>query len=192
MAAPLTKHETSDACVVQVSGSAPDGSPILAVLAKRTYRFTPKRPLAIADAQLPLRIAPLFDTEGKDPTLMLADADTYPLKPLTDVVVRGHVYPEKKTVSHAAVRVGDVVKTIVAYGDRRAYRTPEGRIAFSAAEPFEKIPLSYAHAYGGRDARAEAKNPWPLKGLAPHVDPKQLDVGAHSPYLYARNRHGRG
>jgi hypothetical protein len=190
--APLTKHEGSGETVVQVSGAAPDGSPILAVLAKRTYRFTPRRPLAVAEEQLAIRVAPVFDAVGADPTLMLADADTYPLKLLTDVVVRGHVYPERKTFSHAAVRVGDLVKAIVAQGDRRAYKTPGGRIAFSEAEPFEKIPLSYAHAYGGRDARAEAKNPWPLKGLAPHVDAKLLDVAAHSPYLYARNRHGRG
>ncbi len=186
------KHEGPSATVVQVSGVAPDGSPILAVLAKRTYRFTPKRTLAVAEEQLAIRVAPVFDTDGPDPTLMLADADTYPMKPLTDVVVRGHVYPERKTFSHATVRVGEVVKALVAHGDRRAYRTPGGQIAFSEPEPFEKIPLSYAHAYGGCDARAEAKNPWPLKGLAPHVDAKLLDVAAHSPYRYARNRHGRG
>jgi hypothetical protein len=186
------KHDQPGPTVLQTSGVAADDSMILAVLAKRTYALAPARDLVVADEQLPLRLAPAFDTEGPDPTLLLTDADVYPYKLLTDVVVRGHVYPEKKTYSNAAVRVGDTVKSIFAHGDRRAYRSGDGRIVFTSPEPFDKIPLSYARAYGGRDARAEAKNPWPLKGLAPHVAPENVDVAAHSPYLYARNRHGRG
>ena len=186
-------HTAPGETVLQMSGVSADDAMILAVVAKRTYRLTPGRSaLAVADQQLPLRLTPVFDEKGPDPTLLVADADIYPLKLLTDVVVRGHVYPEKKTYGHAEVRVGDVVKSIVAYGDRRASRAHDGRIVFSAPEAFEKMPLTYDRAYGGRDARAEAKHPWPLKALAPHVEPRHLDVAAHSPYLYARNRHGRG
>ena len=187
------KHTAPGKTVLQTSGMAADDSLVLAVLAKRTYRFTPGRSeLSVADEQQPLRLVPVFDTDGPDPTLLVTDTDAYPFKLLTDIVVRGHVYPEKKTYGHAAVRVGDVVKSLVAYGDRKAYRAHDGRILFSAPEAFDKIPLSYARAYGGRDARSEEKNPWPLKRAIPHVDPQHVDIAAHSPYLYARNRNGCG
>lgn len=193
MAKAKAKHTAPSETVLQTSGVAADDGNILAVLAKRTYRFTPGRAeLTVADEQLALRLAPAFDSEGPDPTLLVTDTDLYPFKLLTDLVVRGHVYPEKKSYGHAAVRVGDVTKSLVAYGDRKAYRAHDGRILFSAPEAFDKIPLTYARAYGGRDARSEAKNPWPLKRAAPHVEPKHVDVAAHSPYLYARNRHGCG
>jgi hypothetical protein len=191
--APKLKEKAPSETVLQTSGVSADDSLILAVLAKRTYRFTPGRAeLALADEQLPLRLAPSFDSDGPDPTLLLTDADIYPFKLLTDVVVRGHLYPEKKSYGHASVRVGDAVKSLVGYGDRKAYRAQDGHIVFTAPEAFDKIPLTYARAYGGRDARSEAKSPWPLKRAAPHVDPKEVDVAAHSPYLYARNRHGCG
>ena len=56
----------------------------------------------------------------------------------------------------AVVRVGATVKSILVYGDRRCTRTAAGGLTISSAEPITAIPLCYTHAYGGRDAVAEA------------------------------------
>jgi hypothetical protein len=186
------KYDAPSETITQLSGVDAADESILAVLAKRSYKLTPGNTLLTrADEQAPLRPAPVFD-DGADKTLLVADADVYPFKLLTDVVVRGHVYPEKKTYAHAEVRVGRFVKSLVAIGDRNAKLGHDGRVLFSEPNAFDKVPLTYDRAYGGRDARAEEKNPWPMKELSPYVDPKIVDIAAHSPYLYPRNRHGRG
>ena len=176
---------------MQLSASLPHhGHPILAVLAKRTYAISPWGICEPAPEQLALRIAPVFDPARRD--LFIADVETYPWKELTDVVVRGHAYPgDSPTEVRAEVIVGQFAKALAVCGDRRCARAPDGRIRFSEPEPFERIPLEYDRAYGGWDQPTEALRGHPLAALAPYIQ-ENTDLHAYSPFVYPRNRHGRG
>jgi hypothetical protein len=121
----------------------------------------------------------------------VTDVETYPWKYLTDVVVRGHVYPQTKSHAQAEVQVPPFAKVLSVSGDRRCVRGPDGRVRFSSPEPFEKIPLEYDRAYGGIDKRSEIKHRVLWKALEPYMD-KPVDLAAYSLYAYPRNRHGRG
>jgi hypothetical protein len=173
----------------QISGNGPGWKVMLMVLAKRTYTLTPGKPCIPADEQLPIRITPIFDPARGN--LLIADVETYPWKELTDVVVRGHVYSFLKTQVEAAVSVPPFVKALSVQGDRRCVRDADGRVRFSDPEPFEKMPLEYDRAYGGRDRWTEARrgNRWSL--LAPYAQ-ENTDLDAYNPFVYPRNRHGRG
>jgi len=181
---------TPSAVAFQLSAFGPGKQRILAVLAKRTYRLAHRRRCVPADEQLPLRLTPLFDVDRRN--LLITDVDTYPWKFLTDVVIRGHVYAgELKTSVRAEVAVGSVVKALSVFGDRRCTRGVDGQIKFSDPEPFEKIPLEYDRAYGGWDELTEARRGHPLAPLAGHAQ-ENTDLRAYSPFVYPRNRHGRG
>ena len=174
--------------VVQLAGLSPSGEPILSVLAKRTYSVVPGRPLVLAAEQLPLRGEPVVDPEREG--LMLLDEDTYPFKLRTDVVVRGHVYGNGKSEVTAEVGVGDVTLKILALGDRRVERAG-GTITFGPAAAFDRIPLEHDRAYGGHDRRAEEKQGHPFAKLKPYLL-ANTSLLAYSPFVYPRNRHGRG
>jgi hypothetical protein len=178
-----------DPTAFQLSGNGPGWQVMLVVLAKRTYALAPDGPCVPADEQLPIRITPIFD--AKRDNLLIADVETYPFKLLTDVVVRGHVYPGSRTQVDAGVSVPPVVKALSVQGDRRCVRGAGGRLCFSEPAPFEKMPLEYDRAYGGWDRRCEARrgNRWSL--LAPYAQ-ENTDLRAYNPYIYPRNRHGRG
>ena len=174
----------------QLSAIAPGEGCTLAVLAKRTYTLAPGKPCALADVQEPLRTQPVFDAARRN--LFVADVETYPFKHLTDVVVRGHAYANgSRAESRAEVRVGPFTKTLVVIGDRQCTRAPDGQLRFSSPSRFEKIPLSYDRAYGGWDEAAEKRRGHPWARLAPYLAPN-TDLHAYSPYVYPRNRHGRG
>jgi hypothetical protein len=177
------------ATAFQLSGNGPGWQVMLVVLAKRTYTIAPDRPCVLAPEQLPIRITPVFDP--KRGNLLITDVETYPWKQLTDVVVRGHVYPGSSTRVDAEVSVPPFVKRLSVNGDRRCARGADGRVRFSDPEPFEKMPLEYDRAYGGWDQRCEARrgNRWSL--LAPYAQ-ENFDPQAYNPFVYPRNRHGRG
>jgi hypothetical protein len=174
---------------LQISAFDPERRSILVVLAKRTYTFVPGQPCEVAPEQLALRTQPVFDADRGN--LLITDVETYPWKLLTDVVVRGHVYPEGKGYANAEVRVAPFVKTLSVHGDRCCTRAADGRVLFSEPEPFEKMPLEYDRAYGGWDKRSEARRGNRWSALAPYAQ-EGSDLHAYNPFVYPRNRHGRG
>jgi len=175
------------ACVAQLSTTDERGAPLLSVLVKRTYVLDGDA-CVIAPEQvplLPLRVDP------EEPEVVLDEADIWPLKRLTDIVVRGHAYPQgQRGEGSASVGIGELTKEIAVIGDRRAslYR---GRVVFSDPAPVQKVPLRYSHAYGGVDRVAEAKYGNPCEALKPHLSP-MLKGWKHSPYRYPRNGVGKG
>ena len=176
----------------QLSAAAPDAPFVLAVLAKRTYTLRPGAPCVLADEQLPLRTEAVFDASRRN--LFVADAETYPFKHLTDVVVRGHAYAHAaggRTSVRAEVRVGPYTKALHVTGDRRCARGADGQLRFSSPERFERMPLGYDRAYGGWDEVAEKRHGHPWAPLAKYLQPG-TDLAAYSPFVYPRNRHGRG
>lgn len=181
--------------VMPLSSQDDHGHDVLCVVAKRTYRLDVQpgsnKPAEcmIAYEQLPLHT---LMVDPADPEIVLQDADIYPLKPLTDIVVRGHAYAHGGAARlTASVTVGPTTKNLAITGDRQCTLSATGQILFSDPTPFEKIPLTYGHAYGGVDKVTEAKYGNPYAEILPYVS-EHLRTSRHSPYRYPRNGVGRG
>lgn len=192
-----TPMETpKDRATLQVSGRDAEGNWILSGLAKRTYLIDPKGRCVPSREPCGLVLDPVYP-EGND-DLLLHDIDTWPYKPQTNVILLGHAYNHPGLPSFdAAIRLEKAFKAIRVIGDRRATLTSDGRIAFSTPTRLDKVPLSYALAYGGRDAVTEAVRGNPVAELQPYLpavafpDPGAA-VAAASPFVYPRNPSGRG
>jgi hypothetical protein len=187
----MTVHAPAGTAV-QMSGRDEAGRWILSVLAKRTYALGANGEVALHDVQRPLLSEPRYD----DATLVLEeDMDTWPYKPLTDVVVLGHAYNHRaRPTFSAGVSIGGTAKLVAVCGDRACAMGPDGRVIFSEPTVSERVPLSYARAYGGRDTAAEAAHGNPVELLRPFLPPETdpAVVSAASPFVYPRNPAGRG
>lgn len=177
---------------IQISARDSAGAWILSVVAKRTYSFRSGRCVP-AEQQIPLVVEPLYDKATG--TVLEVDTDLWPFKPLTDVVVNGHAYnhPGRPAFS-IGVRVDRTSKLVQVFGDRRASLGVNGQVLFSKPTMLEKVPLSYAYAYGGRDAVTEASYGNPVEALKPYLGPETTDqqISAASPFVYPKNPAGRG
>jgi hypothetical protein len=184
----LKTTEWTDQVVVQ-SGQIDDETPLLSMLVKRTYTLVPGRGCVVAAEQLPF-LGLTIDPD--EPEAVVTEYDIYPYKPLTDVVVRGHVHaPRKATRMTASVSVGPVTKELLVHGDRTCSRSHTGEIELSPPAEFERMPLSYRNAYGGSDLVALAKygNPYDeYKVYAPPIAQRSR----HTPFRYPRNGIGKG
>lgn len=162
----------------------------LSVLVKRTYAVSDDGACTIADEQEPLTED--MESPPDDKNLIERDLDLIPLKQRTDVIVRGHAYSDGKAGVVASVAIGSRRKSVLVVGDRRATLSETGGIVFSKAEPFDKMPVSFARAYGGRDHVAEKKYGNPFAMLAPFLAGTHIDTDNQSPYVYPKNPCGRG
>ena len=175
--------------VLQVSGFDPEARPILSVLVKRTYQILPDGRANPASEQLPLRLD--IENDEDNPRRFHRDTDAYPFKVRTDVVVHGAVEGRGRPSTTASVRVGNTLKAIAVFGDRKVALTGTGRLLFSDPEPIEKIPLRYDRAYGGIDQAAHDRHGNPVEALNKYMNPP-FDPFLASPYLYPRNHVGVG
>jgi hypothetical protein len=168
------------------------GSPptnYLSVIAKRSYNLDRYGRIVVADEQEPLLA--MSGDEARDGCLE-HDSDIWPSKPLTDVVIQGHLYPSSITARFTArVQIGPIVKDLLVTGDRRATLAGDGRIVFSRPEAIDKVPLTYAHAYGGIDRVTEERYGNPMMVFDAFRRP-ELQPEYHSPFIYPRNAAGRG
>lgn len=169
---------------------AHEGKYYLSVLAKRSYAIDPRGRLTPAAAQEPL--LNISGDKARDGCVE-HDADLYPYKPLTDIVVQGHAWPQRPGMTSfvARVEVAGVRKELLVTGDRKATLSRTGAIVLSQPAPIEKVPLTYAHAYGGIDRVAEAKYGNPMMAFDKYRRP-ELQPEYHSPFIYPRNAAGRG
>jgi hypothetical protein len=186
----MPKIDAPDPIARQVSGFDPDGRPILAVLFKQTFRVLPDGRLDVAEP------VPLAEDLRGDPDTgrLLQDTDLYPHKLATDMVVRGHAHApgsRPRARFEAAVRIGPHAKVLLVLGDRFC-TSAGGRTVFSDPMPVEKVPLAYTHAYGGRDAVAEAKYGNPYLAYQSFMVGLNWDLSQASPFLYPRNPFGSG
>jgi len=182
------------ATVQQVSSRDPAGIGfLLSVVAKRTYTVADGGVCAASQRQLPLVTSPEWSPE--DANLLLADMDVLPLKPRTDIVLMGHAYSDGAAQSkglEVRLRVGRREKTVLVVGPRRCALSATGALVISAAGSFERMPLDFRHAYGGRDRAAEARYGNPLAPLEPFVEGTGVSTSNQSPYLYPKNPCGKG
>lgn len=157
---------------IVLPGQTPDGSPILSVLLKRSFRIVPGAPAV----QLP-QARPLVpgDRHFGDPmnSTVAHESDHVPFKPRTDVVIHAQAYAPggvpapQVTVS---IVVGTARKNLLVTGDRTAHYQERGAPRFSDPVPFTAMQMRYERAYGGVDVRSDP-------GMA---------------CAYARNHLGRG
>lgn len=156
-----------------IPGTAPDGAPILSVLGKGTFKFANGKAAEPDEEQFPFLDADEYVGQGNpvtDPVRLESDLVAY--KPMTDVIFLAHAHaPKGHKVPQAdvGVQVGSARKIFRVFGDRKAYVTGSG-LAFSAPVPFERMPIDYSLAYGGKDEKSE-------EGI---------------PYTYMKNPLGRG
>ena len=185
------KAAAAPGTAIQISARDAEGRWILSVLAKRTYSFRSGR-CTVDDQQRPLVVEPVYDEAA---SVLEADTDLWPFKPFTDIVVSGHAYNHRSVPAFSiGVRVDRTSKLVQVCGERRASVGFDGRILFSRPTTLEKLPLSYAYAYGGRDAVTEAAYGNPVEALKPYLGPETTDaqIAAASPFVYPKNPAGRG
>jgi hypothetical protein len=178
------------AAVQQLSAAGPNGQWLLSVVAKRTYTVTDGGRCVPEGEQLPLSSD--IEESAESPGLVEQDLDLYPVKPLTDVIIKARAYAGRaRTSLEATIRIGRVEKRVLVVGDRRCSMSATGRVVFSEPEPFEVMPMSFDRAYGGRDRAAEAKHGNPFEALKPFLG-VELNMDNQSPYVYPKNPCGRG
>lgn len=126
------------------------GREVLVVLVKATLLVDTSGRLTPASEQAPLQLADAFHGEPGTSSVRY-ESDLAPEKPGTDIVVLGHAYPPGRRESevHVSVRVGPVRATIAVFGDRTWARP-------GAPAPFDRMPLVYERAFGGRDESADS------------------------------------
>jgi hypothetical protein len=142
-----------------VPGHAPDGSPILSVLGKRTYRFANGGVASPDDSeQIPFLEADEFWGSGNPASdAPKLESDLVAYKPMTDVVLLAKAQaPKGRPVPQLSVgvQVGAARKILQVTGDRKVIVTGTG-FEFSDPKPFEEMPLDYSRAYGGKDDKSE-------------------------------------
>jgi len=145
-----------------------DGAEIWLVAVKATFDFNLEGRSKLAEHQEEVKRSIEFFGDP-DKTGLKFDTDFAIAKPNTDVIVTGHAYaPDQLAIptSDVTLRVADINKTLMVYGDRFWQKTPSG-FTMTDPEPFLKIPLVYDRAFGGVDVRSdddkekgyEAQNP---------------------------------
>ncbi len=144
-------------------GNAPDGSPILSVIGKRTYKFASGKTAWLDDEQIEIVEADEFWGEGNPQSNALRlESDLIAYKPLTDVILIGKAHvPGGKKIDQLTVgiQVGNARKIARVFGDRKVFVTATG-LAFSAPEPFSEMPLDFSRAYGGLDTKSDPGFTW--------------------------------
>lgn len=146
-----------------VPGFAPDGTPILSVLGKRTYRFLPGK-TAQLDREKPVPIFEVdeFFGEGDPETdAPKQENDLVAWKPLVDVVVHGMAHAPKGNMARhfdLNVEVAGARRALRVFGDRKVDLSAGG-IRFSDPVLFSSMPLHWGLAYGGQDLTSHPEIP---------------------------------
>lgn len=171
-----------------------EGVAVCVPLVQATYALTPGAPLDLLTKQPAVNIAGAWWGDPAAHSMKLEPQIAF-MKPSTDIVLLGHAYPNNKerTEGLVGIRVGNTQKVARIFGNRHIVKHM-GFMRATPPEPFDSIPLTYEHAYGGWDRRDadpnkhsfEARNPagvgfWDSKQtgdaevIMPNIeDPNQL------------------
>ncbi|MEO6096716.1 MAG: DUF2169 domain-containing protein, partial [Fibrobacteria bacterium] len=104
-----------------------------------------------AEAQEAVVIGDVYHGEP-DASSLKYEADTHPPKPGTDVSLLGHAYanPTGKNFVDAGLMIGGLSKVVRVFGDRVWFKTM-GLWMPSEPRPFQRIPMLFEKAFGGKD-----------------------------------------
>lgn len=144
-----------------------DGRDALVVMVKGTFRATKGGQLAPDDQQMPIQMADAYYGAFSESSIKY-ESDIVPFKKNTDLVMLGEAYAPggRATQVDVSLSVGSLRHTVRVFGDRFWQKGLMGP-RISPPQPFEKIPLRYENAFGGRDLshedaskhEQEARNP---------------------------------
>ncbi len=129
-----------------------DGTEIWLVAVKATFDIQDDGSTTLAKEQPPVLRLPEHHGEPGQSSIKY-DADLVLTKRCTDILVVGHAYaPPGNTVTHldCGFKVGTLQKLVRVFGDRRW-----SGAGMSDPQPFQRMPLAYERAYGGKDAKSE-------------------------------------
>jgi hypothetical protein len=142
--------------------TGPDGRDVVIAIVKATFvRRSDGRP-ALADRQVAIRAADVLHFPDAPESSIRYPSDICVEKRGTDVVIVGEAISRKPAPAldvAAKVRDRDVVLRV--HGERLYYRGLAG-VVIGAAAPFERKPIVYERAYGGKSADfavVERRNP---------------------------------
>ena len=164
-----------------------EGGWLFGVVAKRTYQIDRGR-CRVAATQVPLVEEPALDPETDR---LLHDSDLIITRAATDVIVVGTARsPRPQTQFSVSIRVGELARELLVFGERRLQVDRSGYVSFSPAEPVTEVPLTWDEAYGGVDhvGLQEIGDPFVIaaaKSDAPIPPTASL-------YAYPRNPFGKG
>lgn len=148
----------------------------LVLVAKGTYGIPEHHGHAprLLEQQLPLVMADVFPgAPGESPALYENDFALY--KPRCDVLLNGHCHaPNGQPVTqvNVALKIGSLVKAFKVVGPR-VYEAGAFSCSVGDPAPFIRMPVSYAHAFGGvdrtpSDASQHKWYPWNHTGVGFH------------------------
>lgn len=130
-----------------------DGAEVWLVAVKATFDIRPDGSTEVSDEQPPVLRAPEYHGEPGKSSIKY-EADLILTKKTTDVLVIGHAYAprgHKASGLDVGFRVGPLTKILRVFGDRRW----EVEGGWSAAKPFDRMPLVYERAFGGVDRNSD-------------------------------------
>lgn len=156
------------------------------ITVKRGYSLSPTEVVQEATA-------PPIETEGKfQDGILVDDVDWFPKSRFTDIIIKGHAWAPLGTKTaqlDVVIGLNDLQRRIRVFGQRTLQVGPRG-LSFSAPEPFDKVPLSYAEAFGGVDPHNEKLGDlWDLKKLGASMG---KDLSFMNLNRYRKNPHGKG
>ena len=134
--------------------------PLFVPVVKATFELRPRGAPVLAEKQEPLRVGGERWEGGETPSPRLEPEGAF-FKPATDVVLVGHAHAPGPGTREllAELRVGPVHKKVRVVGDRTWFKSLGG-IGMTQPAPFERMPLRYERAFGGRDRDTfEPRNP---------------------------------
>jgi hypothetical protein len=137
------------------------GEEILSVVVKRSYTFSDGRICSRRKEDSKLLSGDVyFDDENSS---VKYENDYVPCKNKTDVVINAKAYSptgRPKFNFFTSVRIDNITKRLLIYGDRQAKKHSFKAVKFSDPEPFVEMEIRYENAYGGTDYLADPEIPY--------------------------------
>ena len=134
-----------------------EGALVWVVAVKATYTIHPDGSTELSKEQAEVELVPKYSGKPGESSL-LYESDLPLAKLGTDVLVHGYAHAPPGTVTtqiDVVLRVERVSKILRISGDRVWEKTPIG-FAISEPTPFDKIPIQYERAFGGRSDSRES------------------------------------
>lgn len=128
-----------------------DLRPVVVALIKATFNFDVHGAVWLADEQVPVNLAGEPAT-GAQISSYKYEPESALFKPATDVALIGHAHAPGggATQVDVGIKIGPLQKVARVFGDRFWEQTKLG-IGVSRTATFDRVPLTWENAFGGRD-----------------------------------------
>ena len=128
-----------------------NGHQMLVAIVKATFELRDRSDLILAEEQIPVNLDGEYWGEPGESSWKYEPEGAF-VKNTADVILIGSACSPYAgaTQVDVALRVGRISKDVRVFGDRRWMRTL-GMVSMTQPEPFERIPLTFERAFGGRE-----------------------------------------